>query len=111
MRFSGVQQALPPLAPLLRRGFLSACARRWWRAGALNRYSAAIQRLPAGAGATYIPVAMRQKKKTELRALLRAAERKLDAARRRSEVNEAARNLMQAKAALKRLEQQPVGAS
>jgi len=54
---------------------------------------------------------MRQKKKTELRALLRAAERKLDAARRRSEVNEAARNLMQAKAALKRLEQQPVGAS
>jgi len=41
----------------------------------------------------------------ELRALLREAERDLDAARRRTELNEAARKLMQAKAALKRLEQ------
>ena len=38
--------------------------------------------------------------------MLREAERELDAATRRSELNEAARKLMQAKAALRRLEQQ-----
>jgi len=62
--------------------------------------------LPGGGAASYIPPAMRMKNERELRAMLREAERELDAATRKSEVNAAAVKLMHAKTELKRLEQQ-----
>jgi hypothetical protein len=54
---------------------------------------------------------MRMKSPNELRAALRAAERELDAATRRTDLNAAAKKFMQVKAALKAAEKAAAGAT